>query len=372
MRMLTTLLCAGAFLAACGGGDSDESTAATTDATPAETTAPSSGRDATAKPAALRTGTVVRNLDVPWEIAFLPDRSALVTERGGRVLRLTRDLRVASRPAGTVRVTQDGESGLLGLAVDPRFRSNRFVYLYRTTANDNEVLRYRYRGGRLSAGRVIVDGIPAAVVHDGGRLRFGPDRALYITTGESGDPGLAQDPNSLGGKILRVRNPRGGKVRPEIVSLGHRNVQGIDWQPGSGRLYVTEFGPDANDELNEIVEGRNYGWPDFQGDAGPTPALIDWEDIIAPSGATFVRRSGSRWSGNLLVATLRGEHLRRITFDGDRVTGDDALYQGRFGRLRSVVEGADGGIYLLTNNRDGRGSPGRGDDRIIRLVPPRS
>ena len=150
-------------------------------------------------------------------------------------------------------------------------------------------------------------------------------------------------------------------------------MQGLDWQPGSGRLYATEFGPDANDELNEIVEGRNYGWPDAQGDEGPTPALIDWEDVIAPSGATFVHRAADRaWSGNMLVATLRGEHLRRITFDGDRVTGDDALYQGRYGRLRSVVEGPDGAIYLLTNNTDGRGSPRSGDDRIIRIVPPKS
>jgi glucose/arabinose dehydrogenase len=372
MRILPTLLCAAVFLAACGGDDSSESSAATT--TAPEQAAPSSGRDrdANATPARLRTGTVVSNLDTPWEIAFLPDRTALVTERGGRVLRLNRDLRAARRPAAVVRVTQEGESGLLGLAIDPRFRSNRYVYLYRTTANDNEVLRYRYRSGRLSGGRVIVDGIPAAAFHDGGRLRFGPDGALWITTGEAGQEQLAQDPNSLGGKILRVANPRGGKVRPEIVSLGHRNVQGLDWQPGSGRLYASEFGPDANDELNEIVEGRNYGWPDAQGSAGPTPALIDWEDVIAPSGATFVRRSGSRWSGNLLVATLRGEHLRRITFDGDRVTRDQALYQGRYGRLRSVVEGPDGGIYLLTNNRDGRGSPRRGDDRIIRIVPPRS
>ncbi len=370
MRPLTALLCAAAMLAACGDDDS-ESNAATTGET-REQTSPASGRDGGAQPAGLRRGTVVRNLDVPWELAFLPDRSALLTQRGGRVLRLNRNLRVSRRPAATIRVDATGEAGLRGMAIDPRFRSNRFVYVYRTTTDDNEVLRYRYSRGRLTSGRVIVQGIPAGVVHDGGRLRFGPDNALYITTGESGSPQLAQDPDSLGGKLLRVRNPRRGAVRPEVVSLGHRNVQGIDWQPGSDRLYVTEFGPDANDELNEITEGRNYGWPDAQGDEGPTPAEIDWEDVIAPSGATFVRRGGSQWSGNLLVATLRGEHLRRITFDGDRPTGDEALYEGRYGRLRSVVEGPDGAIYLLTNNTDGRGSPKSGDDRIIRIVPPRS
>ena len=368
MRRLLIPLIALLLIAACGGDGDSRSNAATTNET-----APTSGRDGdeATRPARLRTGTVVRNLNVPWELAFLPDRSALVTLRGGQVLRLNRDLKVARRPAARIRVDATGEAGLLGMAIDPRFRSNRYVYVYRTTTSGNEVLRYRYSRGRLTSGRVIVRGIPAGVVHDGGRLRFGPDRALYITTGEAGEPQLAQDPDSLGGKILRVRNPRGGVVRPEIVSLGHRNVQGIDWQPGSDRLYVTEFGPDANDELNLITEGRNYGWPDAQGDEGPTPAIIDWEDVIAPSGATFVRRRGSRWSGDMLVATLRGAHLRRITFDGDRVTGDESLYEDRYGRLRSVVEGPDGAIYLLTNNRDGRGSPRRGDDRIIRIVPPR-
>jgi glucose/arabinose dehydrogenase len=161
-------------------------------------------------------------------------------------------------------------------------------------------------------------------------------------------------------------------VRPEIVSLGHRNAQGIDWQPGSDRLYISEFGPDAHDELNLIVEGRNYGWPQAEGKAGPTPAVIDWVDVIAPSGATFVHRHGSRWTGNLLVACLRGEQLRRIVFDGQRVVRDQVLYEGKYGRLRDVVEGPDGALYLLTNNTDGRGTPRPGDDRIVRLVPPRA
>jgi glucose/arabinose dehydrogenase len=359
-----TLFCAAAILAACGG---DDSNSATTEASPAV------GRDPAAEtgPARLRTGTVVKNLDVPWELAFLPDGSALVTERPGRVLRLDKNLKPARRPAATVKVSAVGESGLLGMAIDPSFRRNKLVYLYRTTTSGNEVLRYSYSRGRLTGARVVVRGIEPGPVHDGGRLRFGPDGALYITTGEAGNPELAQDPSSLNGKILRVRDPRGAAVRPEIVSLGHRNVQGIDWQPGSDRLYVTEFGPDAHDELNLIVEGSNYGWPQFEGAAGPTPAVIDWVDVIAPSGATFVRRSGSRWTGNLLVATLRGEHLRRVVFDGERVADQQVLYEGRYGRLRQVVEGPDGAVYLLTNNTDGRGVPRRGDDRIVRIVPPR-
>jgi glucose/arabinose dehydrogenase len=371
MRFLLALIGAAVLLVSCGGDDSTGT--AGTGATSAETSAASGRTDrAAATPARTRTGTIVKGLDVPWELAFLPDGGALVTERPGRVLRLDRNFKVAKRPAATVRAAASGESGLLGMAIDPQFRRNRFVYLYRTTSSGNEVLRYRYSRGRLTGARVIVRGLQAAEIHDGGRLRFGPDGALYITTGEAGQSQLAQDPSSLNGKILRVRDPRRGAVRPEIVSLGHRNVQGIDWQPGSDRLYATEFGPDAHDELNLIVEGRNYGWPQAEGEDGPTPALIDWVDIIAPSGATFVRRSGSRWTGNLLVACLRGEQLRRIVFDGQRVVSDDVLYEGKYGRLRDVVEGPDGAIYLLTNNTDGRGSPRAGDDRIVRLLAPRA
>ena len=373
-RLLPLLLVAGA-LAGCGGDDENagSDTAAQAPDSPATTEPPAAGREDDV-PRVLPEGTVATGLDVPWDLAFLPGGSALVTERGGTVRRLDRRLRLEPQPIARIEVEDAGEGGLLGLAVDPAFRSNRFVYVYRTTDRGNEVLRYTYAGGGLSRPRTIVDNIEAGVVHDGGRLRFGPDDALYVTTGEAGEPDLAQDPDSLNGKLLRIENPDSGTSRPEIVSSGHRNVQGIDWQPRTNKLFVTEFGPDANDELNEIREGRNYGWPDAQGDEGPTPAFIDYgDDVIAPSGATFVRRSGSRWTGDLLVATLRGEHLRRITIDrqGDQVTRDDALYRGRFGRLRQVVEGPDGGIYLLTNNTDGRGSPRGGDDRIIRIVPPR-
>src|SRR5687767_15104975 len=265
MRRVIAIAAAAAALAGCGGDD-DESAgnapAPTTTATTLEP--PTSGRetDEDVDAAGLPKGTVVRNLDVPWELAFLPDGSALVTERPGRVRRLDRNLKLQRAPVATVRVDDSGEGGLLGMAIDPGFRRNRFVYLYRTTSSGNEVLRYSYRRNKLTGGRVIVRGLEASVVHDGGRLRFGPDDALYITTGEAGQPELAPDPDSLNGKILRVENPRDRAVRPEAISSGHRNVQGLDWQPRSGRLFATEFGPDANDELNLIVEGRNYGWPD--------------------------------------------------------------------------------------------------------------
>lgn len=374
MRRLLALplVAAVALIGGCGGGGDDDSGPTPAQDPPAAGTGDREGhKDRDDGGASLPTGTVVKNLDIPWELAFLPDGSALVTERPGRVVRLDKRLRPSSTPVARIEVDDAGEGGLLGMAIDPRFKRNKLVYLYRTTTSGNEVVRYRYEKRRLTAPKVIVSGIKAAVIHDGGRLRFGPDRALYITTGEAGDPGLAQQPDSLNGKILRVRDPRGGKVTPEIVSLGHRNVQGLDWHPETELLYATEFGPDANDEINQIREGQNYGWPDAQGKEGENPALIDYDDVIAPSGATFVHRRGSKWSGDLLVAALRGEQLRRISFEGNRVRSDRPLYEGRYGRLRQVVEGPDGGIYLLTNNTDGRGSPRRGDDRIVRIVPPR-
>jgi glucose/arabinose dehydrogenase len=195
-----------------------------------------------------------------------------------------------------------------------------------------------------------------------------------VSTGEAGDPALAQDRGSLNGKLLRVRDFRGAG-RPEVISLGHRNVQGFDWQPGTGRLFATEFGPDSHDEVNQIRRGGNYGWPDAQGDAGAprfVPAIVDYEEVIAPSGATFVSEPGSSWTGGFLLAALRGEQLRLISLDGDEATRDEPLFEGRFGRLRTVVEGPNGAIYALTSNRDGRGSPREGDDRILRIVPPSS
>ena len=378
MRRTIPILLAAVAFAGCGGDDDSggdpPATTAQTDQ-PATTEPQASGRanDGAAR-GELPEGTVARKLKIPWDLVFLPDGSALVTERGGTVRRLDRNMRLDPQPIATIEVDDAGEGGLLGMAIDPDFDRNSFVYVYRTTSAGNEVLRYTYDEGTLLAPQKVVDGIEAAFIHDGGRLRFGPDDALYVTTGEAGDPDLAQEPDSLNGKILRVEDPRGPKKRPEIYSSGHRNVQGLDWQPRTNKLFATEFGPDRSDELNEIREGRDYGWPDAMGDEGPTRPVIDYADeVIAPSGATFVKRSGSRWTGDLLVATLRGEQLRRITIDpdGDQVTRDERLYSGRFGRLRQVVEGPDGGVYLLTNNTDGRGSPRRGDDRIVRIVPPR-
>jgi glucose/arabinose dehydrogenase len=334
--------------------------------------------------AAVRVETVATGLVIPWEIAFMPDGRALVTERPGRVRLLGRHGRLRRAPVAYVPVSARGEGGLLGLALDPRFATNHLVYLYFTTAAGMRLERWRWRQSRLVRRAALLDGIEAGHVHDSGRIAFGPDRRLYVSTGDAGRGELAQDPQSLNGKLLALgpaQYRRGAEVRPEIVASGLRNSQGFDWQPGSGRLIATEHGPtgfdgpQGFDEVNEIAAGHNYGWPVvFGGQTGDgrfDAPLRVYSEAIAPSGATFVTRRGSRWSGDYLLAALRGRQLRRLTFDGGVVVAEHALFTGRFGRLRTVVEGPRGDLYLLTSNRDGRGEPTRADDRIIRVVPPR-
>lgn len=329
----------------------------------------------------------VRGLEVPWAIAFAPDGRAFVTERPGRV-RVVRAGRLEPQPAATLPVAPVGEGGLLGLALHPQFPDPPYVYVHYTYQQDglrNRVERFREQGGRLVRDRVIVDDIPGAFVHDGGRIRFGPDGMLYVGTGDARQPSLAQDPRSLAGKILRVTpdggvpvdNPFPGSV---VYSLGHRNVQGLAWHPVSRRLYATEHGPSgergfAHDEVNLIRPGGNYGWPEVLCGQGGRPEFVEalacsGEDTWAPSGAEFVR-TGS-WRGRLLVANLRGAHLRAFVLapDGSRVEREEVVLSG-FGRLRDVVEGPDRALYVLTSNRDGRGRPDASDDRILRIpLPP--
>ncbi|MGI8728927.1 MAG: PQQ-dependent sugar dehydrogenase [Solirubrobacteraceae bacterium] len=320
--------------------------------------------------------TVATGLRIPWDIAFLPNGRALVTEREGRVRLLTRSRKLRRRVIKRISVSAQGEGGLLGVAIDPRFQRNELVYFYLTTSSGMRVDRYRVVRGRLRRQRTILDGIAAGPIHDSGRIHFGPDRRLYVSTGDAGRPALAQDPDGLNGKFLRLtpREYRGDGGTPEIYSSGHRNPQGFDWQPRTDRLISTEHGPDGDDEVNLIRRKGNYGWPLARGsDHGRfRDPLTVYNPSVAPSGATFVSLPGSAWTGDYLFATLRGEELRRLSFDGRRVTGDRAMFEGRFGRLRTVVEAPDGSLFVLTSNRDGRGSPRGSDDRILRIVPPKS
>jgi glucose/arabinose dehydrogenase len=327
--------------------------------------------------------TVVTSLDVPWSMAVSTDGLVFVTERAGRVRILD-----AATMIPTLALTLDGmftqgEAGLLGLALDPDFAGNRFVYLYYTASSGggavNRLVRYREAGRRLTDRAVLLDEVPAAAIHDGGRLRFGPDGLLYITTGDAANPALAQDLAVYAGKILRLNRdgsaPRDNPFSSPIFSYGHRNPQGIDWHPTTGELWASEHGQTGNDEINVIGAGRNYGWPRIEGAAalpGMESPVLFFNPAIAPSGASFYRGTlFPRFAGNLFVATLRGAHLLRLQLDPatGRIAAQERLLDGRFGRLRDVQSGPDGALYVLTNNRDGRGTPIATDDRMLRLVP---
>lgn len=345
-------------------------------------------------PVSLTVETVVGGLVAPWEVAFAPDGHVFLTERPGRV-RVMVNGQLQDEPILTLDVAAVGEAGLLGLAIYPEYARQPWIYLYYTYAEENtlwnRVVRYTFTGDRLVDPVVILDRIPGASLHNGGRIAFGPDGQLYVTTGDARNPNLAQDPNSLAGKVLRLAPD--GSIPPDnpfpgspVWSLGHRNPQGLAWTV-DGRLYATEHGPTgdlglaAHDEVNLIEPGRNYGWPYVAGnvvlrdlpDATP-PVIESGDDTWAPSGATIVR-SGRipQWQGNLLFAGLRSQALWRLVLapDGRHAQQLEPLYWGEFGRLRTVVEGPDGAIYLLTSNRDGRGSPQRADDRLLRIAPER-
>ena len=332
--------------------------------------------------------TVAANLQIPWSIDWIPDGAALFTERGGN-LRIIRDGVLASDPLLSLSVSS-GEGGLLGVAVDPDFGDNHYIYLYYSTRGTdnaliNKVVRYQFANGTVTEDRVLVDGIPGAQYHDGGRIQFGPDGKLYITTGDAGRLTLAQDLDSLAGKILRI--DRNGAVPADnpfvnssVWSFGHRNPQGLDWD-AAGNLVATEHGPSgergrAHDEINLILPGANYGWPNVIGgefeEGMREPILHTGSDTWAPSGAEFY--DGDRipgWTGKYFVAALRGAHLHMVDLDlrNNAVISNEKLFQDEFGRLRDVQTGPDGFLYLLTSNRDGRGSPVSTDDRILRIVP---
>jgi len=376
-------------------------TTAPTATRPAATATPALPPPATALPTATRTAsptppvirvrlrveTLVGGLDTPWAIDFAPDGRIFVTERPGRI-RIIADGRLQAEPWMTLEVAEVGEGGLLGLALDPQFDRNRLVYVAYTmrTAEGqlkNRLVRLREQDGKGVMDRVLLDSLPANANHDGGRVKFGPDGKLYWTMGDAQAAQAAQDPKSLAGKVLRL-NPDGSIPADNpfrgspVYSYGHRNPQGLAWQPGTGRLYATEHGPSGaqgccRDEVNLIEPGKNYGWPLITGDQARdgllSPVINSGQSVTwAPSGATFVSRGP--WAGSLLFTGLRGQSLYRVTLDPQnprRVASFEALLEQQFGRLRDVAEGPDGSLYILTSNRDGRGSPAGEDDRVLRL-----
>ena len=330
--------------------------------------APGGGAAAPAQ-AAPQVRTVATGLAAPWGLGFLPDGTALVTERdSARLLSVTAAGQVT--PVATVAgVVPGGEGGLLGLAVSPGFAADRFVYLYYTAATDNRIVRARYTGGQLGAQEVVLSGLPKGTIHNGGRIAFGPDGMLYAGVGETGNTALAQDLGSLGGKILRMTptgQPAPGNPFGTLVwTYGHRNVQGLAWD-AQGRMFATEFGQNRLDEINRIEAGDNYGWPIVEGTGGGanfTDPLLTWTTAEAsPSGL-------AAHGGNLYAAALRGRRLWQVPLTPTGGVGTPtALLDGQFGRLRTAVAAPDGTLWVTTSNRDGRGTPVAGDDRILALT----
>ncbi len=331
----------------------------------------------------LQVEVVATGLDVPWEMRFLPDGNLVVTERTGRIVRVD-PTTGAVTPLGELPITANGESGLLGLAIDPDFSTQPYLYVaYTHDAGgglQNRVSRLTLRGDAIGEEKILIDGIPAGSIHDGSRVAFGPDGFLWVTTGDAGQGNSAQDRGSLAGKVLRMDRagrPATGNPFPGslVYSYGHRNPQGIAWLPGDPRPFLTEHGPDRNDEINHVEAGGNFGWPTFVGTVG-RPGFVDpiytWTPTIAPAGAVFYEADAiAGWRGSLLFVTLKEQDLRRLTPAGKAlaaVSHEDILLDGRFGRLRSIAVGPDGAVYLGTSNRDGRGSPGSDDDRILRVT----
>lgn len=338
----------------------------------------------------------IENLDVPWSLIFLHDDRALVSERAGRV-RLIRKGILEPSPYAVIDVAQVGEGGLMGLALHPKFPKEPYIYAMHTYREEsrlfNKVIRLKDEGNRAVFDRTIIDKIPGARFHNGGRIAFGPDNMLYITTGEIFNGDLAQDLTSLGGKILRL-TPQGTATNDNpfypspVYSYGHRNPQGLAWHPVTGDLFASEHGPSGeslvfgNDEINVIKRGGNYGWPAVAGAPSVSPyidPIIVWKKATPPSGIVFYGDGPLKHlRGDLLIATLRSRTLIRVRLNkessGYRISVIERWFatdsdKGRFGRIRDIVEGPDGYLYFLTNNLDGRGRADKGDDRIYRITP---
>lgn len=352
---------------------------------------PESKPAASAENVPLQLTEVARDLYVPWSIAFTSPDRMLVTERKGTV-RVIENGQLQAEPLHSFEdVSETGEEGLMGMTLDPDYSQNKYIYFsYALGQSGNltdKVVRLTDEGDRLTNPVTLIDQIPAAQNHAGSRIKFGPDKKLYITTGDATEKKLAQDMNSLAGKILRL-NPDGSIPADNpfpgspIYSLGHRNPQGIDWHPSSGTLYETEHGPSGNDgpgggdEVNVITPGGNYGWPTASHTAnkpGLIGGVVVYTPAVAPASGTFYRsKLMPQFTNHFLFGGLRGEGIYLVKVsqeDPTKVESHEKLKEVNVGRIREIVEGPDGALYFSTSNADGRGKARAGDDKIYRLAP---
>ena len=326
--------------------------------------------------AEVKVETVVDNLKIPWELVFAPDGRIFFTERDGNLWVIENE---SMELVATFPASHTSEGGLLGLALDPEFEKNNFLYLYQTyfdfELHHNKVVRYTVSNNQLTDEQILIDKIPGAVWHDGGRIKFGPDEKIYITTGDSTNANLSQKIDSLAGKILRINAD--GTIPSDnpfesspVFSYGHRNPQGIDWNE-NGILVSSEHGPSgekgyAHDEINVIEPGKNYGWPVIVGDSNnlkyTNPILHSGDVTWAPSGLLYYDSDKiPEWKGMFLVAALRGQHVMVMDLDleNNRVNSVEKIFQDEYGRLRDLVQSPDGDVFVLTSNGD--------NDKILRV-----
>jgi len=325
--------------------------------------------------------TLLTKLDIPWDLAVLPDQSLLITERTGKV----KHWKGSGAPTviAEIPVAVVSESGLTGITIHPKFSNNKLVYLYYTYRVSgelkNKVVRYIFEGGNLREEKTILDGLAGGQIHNGGRLRFGPDEKLYVLTGDAARPQLAQDPNRLEGKVLRMNDdgslPADNPTKNSLVySLGHRNPQGLSWHTLTEELIETEHGETAFDEVNIIEPKGNYGWPNARkGELDHrsyiTPLLSSGTETWAPSGIDFAGLKVWDLRNVAMFAGLRGQKLQLIEIQDKKVINHQVIIDGEFGRLRAVVAKGDGSFYVTTSNRDGRADPKEEDDRLLLVKP---
>lgn len=324
--------------------------------------------------------TIAQNLDVPWAIDIAVDNRIFFTEKPGRLGMIHANGTLASEPVVNIHTEDIGEAGLMGLALHPNFTQNHLMYVYHTYAKNgglyNKVLMLTEKNNKIVNSKIILDGIPASDSNNGGRIKFGPDGKLYVSTGDSETPELAQNTKSLAGKLLRLNDdgtiPDDNPI-PEspVYSYGHRDIQGFAWHPITKKLYASEHGPAGNDEVNIIEPGSNYGWPIEVCNHSTSSAPIRFETPeycfnpeIAPSGLTIAASNKLGYQNDILFTTLRGSHLHHIDLE-TRI--QDNVLVG-YGRLSDIVEAQDGSLYVLTANRNAIGIGNANDDHILQII----